>query len=392
MRSLRIIVDYSITNLAVQAGGIENSAKKMIEGLRVCGAEMFPIRLRFTSECIVPQTQKNNEGEFTWHELHVPHEIGEAFSAEQFSWRSVDRLVVEEYVKFFKEVQPDLILINGFPWFQHYLVQAARTAHIPYIILHHGLVYKELPYIAISSSARHRVEMWEREGSDKAAGEIFITQQSLRVWRDKNILSRKNSDFVVPLPVDDIFFARNKVFRVPKDKVQIGWVGRWDALKRPEYVAQIASHLKRTHDVHAVTRVTRNSLILFTEEVFSRQVILHAPMPPVELHVFYASLDACILPSAFEAMGKVVIEAAASGIPTFITEDVCLSDIYHQTNMQDFFLTGKDIGEDVKCIQRNRNKKCTPEFLAYVENEHRESVAYPRLYKALCDINNIVGN
>lgn len=390
MKPLRILTDYAITSRKVQAGGIEGSARMTVRELRKTGMDVYPVRFRIMNSQEVPSVVFEEEGAFAWHEVHAPLKTQEVFRAEQYSWRGIDQQIVDCYKKIFEKTNPDAILINAFPWFQHYLSKAAQESGIPTVVMHHGFVYRELPFIQIPQMARDRIADWEKEASEGAAQEIFISHQSHRVWREKYPTKDIGRDCVIPLAISDLFFEEAAVLKksvtLKKKERQntIGWVGRWDLGKRPDYIAALTQKLAPDFTVHAVTQLTPNSKL--DAESFKNSVHVHEPMPPNQLASFFQSLDACVLPSEFETLGKVVLEAALCGVPTFITNEVGLADVYTQTGMEEFLITGKNAQKDADSIQQITGRPPTELFVEYIKREHRSSVAYSRLGEALRNV------
>ncbi|MCR4312097.1 MAG: glycosyltransferase family 4 protein, partial [Candidatus Uhrbacteria bacterium] len=293
---------------------------------------------------------------------------------------------VSAYKTFLEAVRPDLLLLNAFPWFQYYLARAAKEAGIPYVMWHHGLVFREMQYLSIPESARERLITWENEVAQGSVAELFLASSSAKEWRKKYPLPEgKYPDSIVSLPIDSAFFGVPHP-REQHDIPRIGWVGRWDAIKHPEYVFSLAVRLQNAAEMHAVTRLGKNALIPLDAEEFSQHVTVHDQMPTSALRQFYASMDACVLPSALETLGKVILEAAACGTPTFITRHVGLADVYRQTGMEHFLIEGDDLEKDSARILTYAKTPCTEEFLAYVRTEHRAAFTSTQLYARLQDI------
>ncbi len=130
---------------------------------------------------------------------------------------------------------------------------------------------------------------------------------------------------VLPLPLDtDLYVPR----REPHDGVRVLFVGRFDLRKNVMVLLHAARHLGPEVRLTLVgDGPLRESIDAFLEaHDLQDRVTLLSRVSPDELIRIYQESDLFVLPSFLESYGRVVIEAAACGLPAILPDAPYFSD------------------------------------------------------------------
>lgn len=131
----------------------------------------------------------------------------------------------------------------------------------------------------------------------------------------------------IPNSVDTSFFSINKnpetrkKYKIAHDDVMILFVGRLDHQKGLEYLVKAAKALDRRFKVFIVGSGEgeyKRRLLNMAEG--SENIIFTGPLFDDDLKEIYASSDIFVLPSLFEGMPTVLLEAMASGLPIIASD------------------------------------------------------------------------
>ena len=187
----------------------------------------------------------------------------------------------------------------------------------------------------------------------KCANIFYACSESAGKWMFKN----KQFDIIEnSIEIDKYRFNHEfrdklrKEYHIPKDKIVIGMVGRFDEQKNHEFAIDI---LKNLNDDKYV-------LFLIGEGVLKESIKNKASDLKLENNVifagkkmnveeYYSMFDLFILPSKFEGFGIVNIEAQASGLPCVVSSVVPL-----ETKLSDsiYYLGLDNIDEWIKTIKK----------------------------------------
>lgn len=148
------------------------------------------------------------------------------------------------------------------------------------------------------------------------------------MWGD----SFRKEDVIVNA-IDDELFKKNSSMRISmrkqcdfqqKQKV-IGFIGRLAEQKNPMFLLNILAELKKHDDTY--------KLLVVGDGVLRQQFVSKAAELKLQKDIYlagaqknaqdwYQAMDAFVLPSRFEGLPIVAIEAQASGLPCFFSDSV----------------------------------------------------------------------
>lgn len=183
--------------------------------------------------------------------------------------------------------------------------------------LPNGIVRKSMHRININILKKFTVKKW---GCGIKAGRWM--------WGD----SFRKEDVIVNA-IDDELFKKNSSMRISmrkqcdfqqKQKV-IGFIGRLAEQKNPMFLLNILAELKKHDDTY--------KLLVVGDGVLRQQFVSKAAELKLQKDIYlagaqknvqdwYQAMDAFVLPSRFEGLPIVAIEAQASGLPCFFSDSV----------------------------------------------------------------------
>lgn len=142
------------------------------------------------------------------------------------------------------------------------------------------------------------------------------------------LVSRRGRIRVIPYGIDIQPFsslvkatARQQLGISPKTKT-ILYVGSFERRKGIETLIKACAQLPRRFQLYLVDRSEQSSSdeqerirALIWEWGLEGITTFAKPIPPQQLPAYYAAADVCVVPSDYESLGLVAIEAMAAGIP-----------------------------------------------------------------------------
>jgi glycosyltransferase involved in cell wall biosynthesis len=294
-----------------------------------------------------------------------------------------------------KKESPDLVLLNGFSMTNWLMMKGAKKAGIPIVVFHHGLWFKEvqdLP-VKVTKATLALTKSMEADTVKLSNHQIFLNASSLEQFEKAFKRLNKEKRSIVPIPYNGIY--ENKV--VPKkgkrkgDSLKVGFVGRWDPIKHPEVVYELAreaKRLKKGWEFHAVTALGNTRSLLKLKGKFEKYVKVHQPMMPKELKKFYQSMDIMILPSRFDAWGAVVAEAALQNRGTLISPNVGWVNEYDALGMEDWIIDFKNTKKAIDRLENLSLNDVPGSLIEHVKKTHGEEVVMTRLFRVIVSVKN----
>lgn len=285
--------------------------------------------------------------------------------------------------KIIEEAHPDIILINGHSVFTWVFATAAFNKNIPVVLEYAGIWKKEIDIYSdlFTSESRVACEAMEREMSERSVANVFLNRSSLRAFTDTVPGAIVTNPKVITLPHAGWTFATEFAPEAHEERV-ISAVARWDRIKNHEAILAFAEEIVRQKlpwKVRVVTTIPETPKLAEFKERYRELIEVVASMERESLREFYREADALMLPSHFETVGGVVMEALAEGKPTLISPNVGWIDEYEKTGMQDWIVDFSDSKEAVDRLKAQFTRTSWPElgaFAAHVQSEHDPRTIY----------------
>lgn len=215
---------------------------------------------------------------------------------------------------------------------------AAKRYHIPIRIIH-----------AHNSSAyrfRWRAQHWINKHFVQCIGTHFFACSS----KAATFFYDKKPAVVINNGIDTYRFRYDSIIReeirkelhIPKENIVLGHVGHFLPVKNHSYLLDI---FKAFHDEHP-----ESTLLLLgsgeTQPVIRKKSISLGLQNNVifagghtDVERYYQAMDAFVMPSLFEGLPFVLVEAQASGLPCFVSDninhDAKLTPTFHFLNIHD---------------------------------------------------------
>jgi len=198
---------------------------------------------------------------------------------------------------------------------------------IPHVITFHTLAKTKLRALAAGKEHFSRTDS-EYKLMESADGILVLTQKEIQDIRQL-YGEFTNKIAVVPPGIDIKMFhasgtsgARDEL-NIPKDSQMILFVGRIDPIKGLEILVQALSLIASKKDVFLYivggadeeNKYLSSIKSLVEETGLGEKVVFTGPVAHDELRTYYNAADVFVLPSHYESLGFVAIEAMACGTP-----------------------------------------------------------------------------
>ncbi len=154
-------------------------------------------------------------------------------------------------------------------------------------------------------------------------------------WVEAHIPSMKNKTFFIPNGVEPHYYYPERFEKQAAthdtEKIKLLFVGYWDPWRKGrKYLVEAFNQIGKAHPHVSLTlagvRVAKEDVLSdFDDEVQSQITIIEHLNEP-ELVQCYQSHDVFVLPSLFEGLPLVLLEAMASGLPVITTNNNGMRD------------------------------------------------------------------
>ena len=140
-------------------------------------------------------------------------------------------------------------------------------------------------------------------------------------------------------------------YSVPEDAFLLLFVGRLDACKNVMTYATTLKKLRsRGLNVHGVAAGHGSQADRIKDELGS-DISLLGNQPQAKLGLVYASCDAFVFPSETETVGNVVLEAKASGLVPFVSNQGGVTQLIQNSGTDGFVIAGQDPEDWANAVQ-----------------------------------------
>lgn len=285
----------------------------------------------------------------------------------------------------FDDVRPDIVYVNGHSVFTWVLGSVAAERGIPVVLAYHGIWKKEMDAYAgiFSEESRKVCEQMERWFAAHANVNIFLNQSSLDAFRQALPGVTLKNPQIIPLPHAGWPFSGAYAPQAKTERV-IGAVARWDRIKNHAAILAVAEEIHRRAlpwKVRVVTIIPDTPAHAAFKARYRELIEVVPTMDREALREFYREADAFILPSHFETVGGVVMEALAEGKPTLISPHVGWVSEYRECGMDSWIADFDDPRRAVDSLETQFARESWPEvarFAAFVSAEHAPEKVFPQ--------------
>jgi glycosyltransferase involved in cell wall biosynthesis len=295
-----------------------------------------------------------------------------------------------------KEINPDVVLLNGFSIINWFILRAAHNLDLPVMVVHHGLWFKEFSNVreqGLSQATAKIFREMEKDAARFADQQVFLNEFSRQEFSKNLIKPRSGHSSIIPLPYNPLFKKPGKKVLTQKffntDKIKIGTVSRWDPVKAPEKFLALAKEAKKQKlpwEFYAVINLKYNySKLAKAKKEFSKYVHVIRQLPQEELKSFYRHMDTLIVPSNFDVSPTVVMEAALEGRPTAISQNVGWVSEYRQVGAGEWVMDFDQPAKALKTISSllGFKKNSFSKLAKQIESKHNHKAVFAAYDKVL---------
>ena len=183
----------------------------------------------------------------------------------------------------------------------------------------------------------------------------------------QNLSIPENKIDIAPIDVNSIFYSdvsENEIlnfiekYSIDRNKIILGWAGRFVRLKRLDYLFELVASLKNTIDAQLVLAGDFNNSdfdLELLEKKYSLKPIYTGQLEPNELVKFYHTLNVFVLTSEYEGYGLVLKEALVTGCPVLVSNNsMGPKDIIKQDSNGYLFSNYLEFEEKINHILNNK--------------------------------------
>lgn len=283
----------------------------------------------------------------------------------------------------------DIIHVNLVQLYAYSCIHTAKKLHVPNIIYHiHNPIFK-LPLLK-SALVKLINALCKRQSNhyfacSESAGKSVFKNKKFKVI--KNLINVKQYEFN-----ED---ARNKYreqFGIKQDEIVIGVVARMEKQKNPYFVIDIIKELSKKKKIKLLwlgTGSLKDKMQKYIKEKdLSSECILLEPRNDV--NEIYSAMDIFLLPSLYEGLGIVLIEAQASGLPvitsTKVPDDVEITDLVTKLNLQENIEIWVNQLYDIIEKGENKNREKYQDLIESSEYNINNNESLVRLYDNIIEM------
>lgn len=240
--------------------------------------------------------------------------------------------LIQNYIKIIKKEKPDIILLNGTYFIPWCLFQAGSQLGIEMVLHYHGILSKETSHYPIETQ-KVILEMERVLDNDRL---LYIFPSNLaKNTVETEVFGHKIAKVaIVPNSIPDHFFKVNN----KGDKNNVAFIGRWSAIKNPNFIKKISRYDKKNDNQYTFNIVSDKEKYLKNIGTHLDNITFYKPMDSRKLAKFYGEMGVVISPSFFETYGNVAQESLASGTPALIGHNMGIAQTFHSLGLSDYIV------------------------------------------------------
>jgi glycosyltransferase involved in cell wall biosynthesis len=359
------------------AGGPRLFTLQFIEHLRKNNHQFIGLVLHSKlnlGKGVIVQRHKVTGGE--WVETSMRMNLNLILNSRSLSIKKYTETPLQKLTEIIAAEQPDVVLLNGFSIINWYILQAAHRARIPVVVSHHGLWFKEAMEVIAKSTPQtlKLVKKMEKDIYLLAKHQIFLNHFSQKTFEKEYRVKTSGKSSVIPISYNPVFINSRLPQPPKRTSKKIGFVGRWDAIKNPQIIYELAREVKRQKknwEIFAVLKINEAKVLLNLRKRFTQTVTIIPPMSPSKLKQFYQEMDIMLLPSRFDVSPTVVIEAALQNRATIISPNVGFAAEYEEMGLKKWIHDFKSPKNTLKYIEEMMTTPIPEKFSASIIKKHQ---------------------
>lgn len=185
---------------------------------------------------------------------------------------------------------------------------------------------------------------------------------------------------------EELRTATRKKYNID-DKVVYGFIGRYESQKNPIFLLDIFSEIAKRQSNAILVMIgfgaLEDSMNKHIDKLKIKDKVLNIGRTE-DIKPFYNAFDAFLLPSLYEGMPVVGIEAQCAGLPIFfsknITKETTASSLAHYISLDDSASTWAQIIIDVVVKNLSVRKDCSDEVKSNGFDSKSEALRIQQLY------------
>jgi glycosyltransferase involved in cell wall biosynthesis len=329
-------------------------------------------------------------GHIETYDLNLRINSADVFSTTKAQMPVSVKQPIKTIAQILTQAAPDVILLNGFGLSNWLILKAAHQAGIPVVACHHGIWHKEIGFLPNKPrrATLNLLKKMERDITQLSSREIFLNDFSFQEYCKIVTKVPSHKAIIIPLPYNPIFLnssLKHKTSKVKQKK--IGFVGRWDPIKNPEAVLELAkqsSQKKLPWKFHAVVKMYADyQQIAKHQQEFINRINVIDQLAPQKLKQFYRKMDILVLPSRFDVSPTVVLEAALQGVGTAISPNVGWIKDYKKFGANDWIIDYSNIPNVLIKLEKLLNKKFPTKLAQHLKTTHHPKHIFKRYLQLL---------
>ncbi|MBU1039059.1 glycosyltransferase [Patescibacteria group bacterium] len=330
--------------------------------------------------------KKTKEGPNNWLTIRANLKIKKIIKASTTTLPYGYQAIIKKLTAEIKNIQPDVILFNGFSVPNWYLLKAAHQSGLPILVAHHGLWFKDIQATGqlYSNSGKKLALKMEKDIYLLADQQIFFNDFSQKIFTTKIGGFFANKINYLPLPYNTVYLNKKKPATANSKILKIGLIGRWDNIKNHRAFWQLAkttTKQKLPWKFYSVTHWPDNKPLNNLQKKYKKHIQLVGQMTPAKLKKFYQSMNLLVLPSHFDVSPTVVMEAALQNRLTLISANVGWVSIYKKFGLNKLIANFNQPKQIINLIKNNTKQPAPTKFYNYIKTQHHPSEVFKKYLK-----------
>lgn len=248
--------------------------------------------------------------------------------------RNIYSELIETYIKIIKKEHPSLILINGTYFVPWCLFQAGNQLEIPMVLHYHGILSKECAHYELAF--QKIIKKMEQTFDNDELLYIFPSKLAKTTVEEEVFGHKICRSAIIPNSIPNHFFDIKTI----GSRKNIAFIGRWSAIKNPEFIKKIARYDEKKNNNHNFN-VVSDLKTAKKETLGCNNINYIKPMDSLNLAKFYGTMGMILSPSSFETYGNVAQESLASGTPALVGPNMGIAETFRQLGLSRYIVDFK---------------------------------------------------